>query len=204
MNTTEIVELFVETARENYERDGKVDPALFLFTPEGKGLGLFPMPTDDVGDALERLAYVASQIMPVAYIVTVIEMWMRDYDEALTIRKGQLAEMEAAGDPSVETAVVVVVLEAREGDPMGAMAVAKPRRHDDNTITWQNREGDQVGGSLCDRLLFAWSQALKQPMAKLPGFEQRYGDVDFWAEMFSTTDKVIAAVTLHGDYGVTS
>lgn len=198
--TRELAEQFSEKARACYEHDHQVLPMVWLISSDDRGLGLMVNGDEHPTDEFGILIGIGVRFMDVHWIVSVVEAWMkkattkeemeRDY------RRGDMARAEAAGDPTVQTAVVCSVIEVKEGKPTGSWAMCVPTQDDDGTIGWNNRFVDgEIEGALPETMLGAALAARQISNDDMPSwFHRHWGDLEFWAKGLVEQGLVRAAI----------
>lgn len=152
-------DFFLVASRGFFEADGELDPVVVLVNNMGDGLALVPLPGGNPRDTLPPLVAMGAAFMPVAFIVTAVETWMKQFpsSERHNLQPGDLEWAESEGDPDVSTALMVVVIDVKAGSPpSGASAYARVIRRDDGTIEWDDNLADgPIYGSVAERLLQA-------------------------------------------------
>lgn len=136
---TELMEMISAGGRRSYEDDGHVAPIVFLFNAEGVGLGLQPTPSDDERPPhlLGRLVALALPLMEdTRYIGATAEGWSKMAEaispedaKALgdTIQHGDLQKWHDAGDQSIKTSVIAMLLDMEEPEKSMSGHVVDPR-----------------------------------------------------------------------------
>ena len=166
-------ERYALMARENYERDGELNPIMAICSEERTAICLM-QGTDDLPLAFGRTIAMAATILRPSFVVTVTEVWKKSYDGAGKteremrkatgeIQRGDLAKMVEAGDETVQTALMTI---AWTMDPTQAVAVIDTVLDDksyDRVITVGEQEGYMI-----DRVIGGWKFGLTLPA---PDFE---------------------------------
>ena len=134
----ELHQMMVDGGRRSYEEDGMVAPIAFLFNEEGVGCALQPTPSDERPPLM--LARLISLAMPLVfdarYIGGVAEGWSRSVraesdEEGMKlmegIQHGDLQKMHDAGDTSIKTSVLSILLDLEQPEKSLSGRLLDPR-----------------------------------------------------------------------------
>ena len=114
MDLNLILDRFATAANDLYAKDGELVPMLAVKSPRIDLSCQLPGSMHP-GDNAERLLARLGAMIEVTAAAFMVESWMQrfdadiDVDTAMEIPRGHLEKLAASGDPTVETALVVVV-----------------------------------------------------------------------------------------------
>lgn len=143
----ELADRTMRAAKNLYARDGGVWPMLHLIYGPGEDLFARPHEGDPERTIPELLAKIAVVAWPTR-IAVAVEVWasLADPDDEVAVQRlsniqdGDLERAADAGDPTVQTAVVVHVMDTVPGDETIVMSV--PEILADGTTYWHNLDRD--------------------------------------------------------------
>lgn len=128
-------------ACQNFQNDGKLSPCLVLVEEGGDGLFLVPTFDQHPTDAFKAMSTIAMPLGDFAYVGCVVEAWAKTFHNRTEppsldeFPRGTLEKMEAEGDTSVVTTIVITVLDIKEsverGTPWGYGRHIQPQATED-------------------------------------------------------------------------
>ena len=161
-----MAERYAEMARVNFERDGELAPILAIHGRERAAICLMKG-SEDMPLAYGRTVSLAATIINPIYVITVTEVWMKEYKavseedgrrEADRVKRGDLGKMAEAGDETVRTALMTI---AWTMDPTKAVAVID-KVLDDKTYDRNTSIGEQEG-YMIECVIGGWKHGLTLP-----------------------------------------
>lgn len=154
-----LAEMLSGTAREHYEADGHVAPALFMTDATGHGLCMLP-PDGHPTDTLTRACFFLSPAFKgqLTFVAAVTEAWVKSFKEddlPESFDRGDLQRAHENLDPEVRTCVVTTVLDIKQGEDFTVM-INDINTGPDHTPVWERsvHEG-RAEGMLPERLFAA-------------------------------------------------
>lgn len=167
-NVREALETISRGARESYEHDQELMPALFLFA-EGNGIALHPHPDLDetVPLCYAQVLFRVGKLAPWRVIGTASEVWKKeahkDDPSIREIRRGSLEKAALEGDTSVKTALVSFVIDL-DVRARSLFKIDTPHLEDDGTVTWDSVENMGIPeGDMAELMLHAYDTAPEPP-----------------------------------------
>ena len=167
-NVRDALETISRGARESYEHDQELMPALFLFA-EGNGIALHPNPDLDetVPLCYAQVLYRVGKLAPWRVIGTASEVWKGEFkqDDPVVdqIERGSLEKLASEGNTNVKTAIVSFVIDL-DVRARSLFKIDTPHLEDDGTVTWDSVESKGIPeGDMADLLLHAYDTAPDPP-----------------------------------------
>lgn len=172
MTAAEIARMVTDGSRRAFEDNGYVEPTLVMVGENFNGIALHPNPafSERPPIAYAEVVFRIGRLHPWRMIATSSETWARAYpmpeesEEARRdMRVGGLERRAKAGDPTVDTALVVAVLDLFSL-PDSTAILSTARRGDDGTLGWDEDVIDGVPeGDLTEFVLNAYAASPEPP-----------------------------------------
>lgn len=111
----ELADTFTAAAEENYLRDGHLVPTLILLNPR-RHVFVTLAATDDVPDLAARCLMAMCGVVRPSHAVLIAETWRKVFEQEQDVSQfphGALEQMEASGDATVLTGLMVTVFDCK-------------------------------------------------------------------------------------------